>query len=506
MKQLHNLKRLGFTPMQTASASAFIAVSFALAACGGGGGGGGPLPPEAVVASVESDVPVLELSSTGGDTTPLSFKVMLDKAVASSVTVKVSTISTLKPDFASTTGSAKGGAACGGDVDYIEFTDKPVVFAAGATSGHLTVQVCNDAVFEPNETVDVSWTSVGAAGGTVHGTIINDDRGGLNGTGAIALLAGLPAFGRDVNKQTKDDGDGLLGFSFDTTRPDCVEDQVTGLTWETDWSPNGLGFTGFQARVDAANAGSGKCNMTGWRVPSSNELVSLMNFSIAAGGIVNADAMGSAAHQMTGEFWSSEQVANATDNAWVVAPDQGGAVSSIAKNITTPLLRLVNGTPRAAACNDAATRFTVVKDKNLAADGTIEDTKTGLMWKQCTEGFSGDQCNLTSTPAYDTANSSPTYVAGWLKNVKDNPSTLGASHKDWRVPTVKELASLVDRCIGTPPAINGTMFPGSKSQSYISATVNASDSSQFWYVDFKDGTVAVGAPANKYLRLVRAGQ
>jgi hypothetical protein len=444
----------------------------------------------------------------------LSFKVTLDKEVVSSVTVKASTVSTIKPGFASTTGSAKGGAVCGGDVDYIEFTDKPVVFAAGATSGYLTVDVCKDADFEPNETVDVRWTSVGAAGGTVHGTIINDDKGGLNGTGATALLAALPAFGRDVNGLTNRNDDGLLGFSFDTTKSDCVVDQITGLTWEKGWSPNGLGFTGFQTIVDTANAGSGKCNMTGWRVPSSNELVSLMNFSIAAGGIANADAVGITANTMAGVFWSSEQVANATDNAWVVSPDQGGAVSSIAKiyvptllePLPTTLLRLVNGTPRAAACNDAATRFTVVKDKNLTADGTIEDTKTGLMWKQCTEGLSGDRCDLTSTPVYDTANSSPTYVAGWLKKVNDNPSALGASHKDWRVPTVKELASLVDRCIDTPPAINGTMFPGSKSQSYISATVNANDSSQFWYVDFKDGTIAVGAPANKYLRLVRAGQ
>ena len=464
--------------------------------------------PEAVVTDVEQTSSVLEGSVANGKTL-LQFKVTLNKPVVSGLTVKASTVSTIKPGFASTTGSAKGGATCAGDVDYIEFTDKPFVFAAGSTSGYLTVEVCQDAVFEPNETVDVSWTSVGAAGGTVHGTIINDDAGGLNGTGATALLGALPASGRDVNSWTNDSGDGALGFSFDsTTNVPCIVDKVTGLTWQKGWSGNGLAFTGLQAAVDAANqqAGGGLCGKTGWRVPSSNELLSLMNFSIATGGIVNADALGNVVNQMTGEFWSIEQVANATDNAWVVAPSQGGAVSSVAKTQVSSLLRLVNGTPRAAACLDAADRFTVVKDKNIAPDGTIEDTKTGLMWKQCTEGFFGDQCNQSSTPTFDTASSSPTYVASWLKKVNDNPTTLGAQYNDWRVPTVKELASLVDRCIVTPPAINATMFPGSKSQSYISVTVDANNPSQFWYVDFKDGTIAVGAPSNKYLRLVRAGQ
>jgi hypothetical protein len=67
---------------------------------------------------------------------------------------------------------------------------------------------------------------------------------------------------------------------------------------------------------------------------------------------------------------------------------------------------------------------------------------------------------------------------------------------------------LVDRCITPPstPAINTTIFPASKSVSYISATVNANDLNTFWYVDFGDGSVGVGLPQNKYLRLVRAGQ
>ena len=167
--------------------------------------------------------------------------------------------------------------------------------------------------------------------------------------------------------------------------------------------------------------------------------------------------------------------------------------------------------PRASTCNDADSRFDVLKDATTAAapDGTIYDNKSGLMWKQCTEGLSGPGCNpigLATEFSPDLA--TPTYLLNWLKNVNGNPSTLGAGFSDWRIPTVKELAYLVDRCIMPPstPDINITIFPASKSMSYISATVNANDPDTFWYVDFKDGSVGVGLPQNKYLRLVRAGQ
>jgi hypothetical protein len=140
------------------------------------------------------------------------------------------------------------------------------------------------------------------------------------------------------------------------------------------------------------------------------------------------------------------------------------------------------------------------------ADGTVYDTKSGLMWKQCTEGSEGAQCNLTSTVQYETNRSEAvTYIFNWLKNVNENPNTLGAGFGDWRLPSVKELASLVDRC-STSGAIDATIFPNSKPFSYISTTKSSNDASLFWFVNFKDGTIAVGPPTDVYIRLVRAGQ
>lgn len=504
---------MSLVPVRQLGLAAAVAASLILTACGGGGGGGGePAPVEAVVKSVDAEATVLE--GSGSSSSDLSFLVTLDKPVITRLEIRISTVSLIKSGFASTPGAAKGGTACGDDVDYLQQQDQPLIFAAGASSGLITIKVCQDTVFEPNETLNVSWKPVGGASSTLKGVIINDDAGGLNGTGANARLAGLPAFGRDVNALTKSDDDGALGFSFAATTgsPACTVDQVTGLLWQA------TGFTAstyanISSLVNAAN-NANLCGKNDWRVPSSNELLSVLNFSTLISQPMNADTLLSAS-PMAGDFWTAEQVANATDNAWVVSPGQGGAVTYFSKTVGTPFVRLVsggldNGVPRAATCNDADSRFDVLKDATIAAapDGTIYDKKSGLMWKQCTEGNVGAQCSQASSPAFVTASATSTYLANWLKNVNDNPSTLGAGFSDWRIPTVKELASLVDRCITPPstPAINTTIFPASKPMSYISATVNANDSNTFWYVDFKDGTVAFGPSENKFLRLVRAGQ
>ena len=77
-------------------------------------------------------------------------------------------------------------------------------------------------------------------------------------------------------------------------------------------------------------------------------------------------------------------------------------------------------------------------------DGTVTDTKTGLMWKQQSE---------KNNEFDDHAG-----VFSWVSAINRAASSSYAGHTDWRVPNTKELLSLVEwRCAF--PAINLQYFP-----------------------------------------------
>lgn len=496
MKQFQILKRLGFTPMRTASASALMAVNFALTACGGGGGTA--LAPQAVVTSVAA-AQVLE---GDGQANLLRFVVTTNKPVEggqAGVTVNFNAASMTTTNGQNRTGWAQGGVCVSGsDVDF-ENKNQSVTFNQGDTT-ELTVTVCPDTVFEPNETLNLTWSS-GTASGMVTGTIVNDDAGGLNGTGAQTTLGGQAAFGRDTNVLTNAvSTDGALGFAFDKISSTlCMLDKVTGLTWQRSFTP-GQTLAQGQALATAANGGAGLCGKKTWRIPTVNELLSLMDFSLTGVTSINADAF----DVMTGVFWSSEKTAS---NGWTVAANSG--VLAFDADSVPKSVRLVsdgeyaNGSTRATACNDPLRYASFV---NVGSDVTVEDKKTGLMWKQCSEGATGALCTETNATPYFTAAA----VSQRVNAVNAASATLGSGHADWRLPTVKELASLVDRCASNNVAINLAYFPNTMQSSYVSATYDASATTMPWFVNFSGGEIApltVGQwSSGLYLRLVRAGQ
>jgi len=494
MQRYRLLSLFAFWPRLRLSVGTACMVSLALVACGGGGGGGGSSSvelPEAIVQSPITDVAVVEGSNS--QSTLLEFQVSLDKPVQRGVVLTYSTSATTKLGIEST-GSAKGGSACGAGVDFVNVANSKVTLSAGAVNGKLTVLVCGDADFEPNETLKITWSSDSGGAGSAIGTIINDDAGGLNGSGAPTVMGPQVAFGRDGTNLLS--GGVPLGFSLATAIPTCMVDQVTGLTWQGANNPASSNYDGLSSLVDSAKTGSGLCGKTDWRLPTVNELLSLIDFSrtVAPFNVRQDNAM-------SGNYWSSEEVTTATSDAWIVAAGDRGAVTYLSKTPTqTANVRLVSGGAysvdgkfsNATACNDS-TRY-----KDLG-DRTIEDSKTGLMWKQCREGASGAYCSIIGPTSFDSEVS----LFAWLRQANKD---FELGYNDWRIPTVKELASLVDRCTGSTLAIDSTIFPGNQSASYVSATYDAANSQQFWYVDFSGGSIAVAPPTNKYLRLVRAGQ
>lgn len=133
-------------------------------------------------------------------------------------------------------------------------------------------------------------------------------------------------------------------------------------------------------------------------------------------------------------------------------------------------------------------------------DGTVTDNDTGLMWMQCSEGQSwesnGGAGNCTGTATIHTWD-----AALALANGK-----AFAGYSDWRLPDIKQLASLVaeDRY---SPAINSTIFPATPSSSFWSGSPFAFDGDYSWLVDFNYGYDHHGGRRNLlHVRLVRSGQ
>ena len=130
-------------------------------------------------------------------------------------------------------------------------------------------------------------------------------------------------------------------------------------------------------------------------------------------------------------------------------------------------------------------------------DGTVTDIRTGLMWKQYLEGQSGADCEGTVGQFnWDDAMKIP-------KTVNQRGF---AGYHDWRLPTIKELESLVMHG-RTRPSICTEACPNTPVSYVWSCSPNAINTSFAWGVNFVSGHSSNGNRGDDWgVRLVRGGQ
>lgn len=131
----------------------------------------------------------------------------------------------------------------------------------------------------------------------------------------------------------------------------------------------------------------------------------------------------------------------------------------------------------------------------IHGDGTVTDTRTGLMWKRCAEGLTGELCADGEVS-----------IMTWGDALEHARSSTFAGHDDWRLPNFRELQSLAEHC-RTDPAINETAFPNTTSSYFWSASPYAGSSDYAWLVYFYDGYSSYYFRNGSHrVRAVRGGQ
>jgi Protein of unknown function (DUF1566) len=350
----------------------------------------------------------------------------------------------------------------------------------------------------------------------------------VEGSAITCPSPGQPLYGQDANyninpmSYTKLDGSGNP-LPDSATSWVTVKDNVTGLVWETKTNQDGKtdynnphdadntytwfdnnpatngGYSGplnewntegFIRALNAANYGG----YSDWRLPTVKELSKIANFSISPYAGKPAINAGYFLNTAASWYWSSTASSSNTKNAWFVDFSYGS--DFIFDKDVACYARAVRGgksgalgysvigsfdTMGSGLSDDVSTAIGGYADNG---DGTVTDTSSGLMWQQKAG---------SSTQTWEQALA---YCEGL---------NLGG-HTDWRLPTIKELGSLVDYSRYNP-AINTTYFPNEAASWYWSSTTLASGYGYAWIVDFNYGYDSNNRKTDSnYVRSVRGGQ
>jgi hypothetical protein len=152
-------------------------------------------------------------------------------------------------------------------------------------------------------------------------------------------------------------------------------------------------------------------------------------------------------------------------------------MNALILRILAAFATIVAACPRSADAAAPAGRYVVTAGSG-PGNGTVYDTRTKLTWQQT---MSSKTYTFDQAPLYCLAIG----------------SSLGGT--GWRVPTVKELLSLVDYSQSTKPFIDRTAFPGvpagpSLEAGYFwSSSIVPGAMTYWWYVDFDSAVSAFDA-------------
>jgi Protein of unknown function (DUF1566) len=227
---------------------------------------------------------------------------------------------------------------------------------------------------------------------------------------------GAPYFGQD--------GTYRLNVPSYTATATQLTDAVTGLTWQVSPPKEPLTQSEAASYCDGLELGG----HDDWRLPSRVEYVSLLDEGKGAGYALPP----AVPFDATGTYWTSS-TSGVTVGLFFVVDDAVGGWNVVVEDSESPA-RCVRGAALTGSLQ--------------AEGGVVTDSMTGLVW-QASE--------LEAT------------TRTWAEALDYCESLVLAGKSDWRLPSIKELATLVDEAAVTSPVI-AAVFGAEAAKQYWSST------------------------------------
>jgi len=277
---------------------------------------------------------------------------------------------------------------------------------------------------------------------------------------AHLALAGPPSWDDQINKPSRFKV--LKEFNNE-----AVLDKETGLVWEQ--SPE-EGFKSNPTPPQAWLSAQFSCitrtvgGRKGWRLPTIQELASLVeptqvNPALPAGHPFS--------NVLSSSYWSATTFfPSHTGTAWDFEVTTGDMVD-VDKTDTLHVWCVRGEWDKQI---NHPNRFKVLED---FAGAAVLDRETGLVWEQSPEG----------------SKSNPTPPQAWLSAQFSCITRMVGGRKGWRLPTIQELASLVDPTQSSPALPSGHPFSNVLSSAYWSATTLANSTSNALSTEMVEGEV-----------------
>ncbi len=217
-----------------------------------------------------------------------------------------------------------------------------------------------------------------------------------------------------------------------------VEDKITELHWRTDFG------------METRNTADSYCKGLGseWRVPSYLELSSLIDYGGFDPAIDEGTFQTPPAAPLTKlrVFWTSSKSSDLTRN-WAI--DFTGGLPLSFGDIPTHAVRCV----REALSGE-------IVETGCA---TVSDSRTGLMWKR-------------GVASYD-----------WPAALQYCDDLKHADMTDWRLPSLKEIQTVVETTANPAPLIDASLFEETPVDTYWTSTVSHLDAKNAAGLDFDTG-------------------